>query len=135
MDKKKLSQAIKQSQQLREERLPEEKGEASREVIEKVVLDNSEEEKAALDKEGKESQEAWAKKRITELEVAIRDLVLKRQQEMRKRNVQREEKEREESEETLVVPKSKPKRGFWGRRIRSAQQQAQAETASRRVSG
>ncbi len=135
MDKKKISQAIKQSRQLREEKFPEGKSETSNEVIEKVVLDNSEGQKAVIDKEGKESEEAWAKKRITELEAAIKELALKRQEEMRERNKEKEEKEENQSEETLAVPKSKPRRGFWGRRIKSAQQQAQPETAGRRISG
>ncbi len=135
MDKKKLSQAIKQSRQLREEKLPEGKAGVSNDFIEKVVLDNSEEQQEVIDQQQKEGEEAWAKKRIAELESSIRELTLKRQQEMRERNKQKEEKEEGQQEEPLVMPRSKPRRGFWGRRIKSAQQQAQPETAGRRISG
>ena len=91
----------------------------------------------------KVNDEAWAKKRIQEIEEEIKILAKKRQEEMRKRYEQKKEQEQKQKEQPLEIS-SKPKKGmpvptgrqaFWGKRIKTAQQQAQPETAGRRVSG
>ncbi len=93
----------------------------------------------------KANDEAWAKKRIQEIEEEIKILTQKRQEEMRKRYEQKSEKQKQQEQGEKKTPKtqepleisSKPKKGlpFWGKRIKTAQQQAQPETAGRRVGG
>jgi len=93
----------------------------------------------------KANDEAWAKKRIQEIEEEIKILTQKRQEEMRKRYEPKaeEQKQKEQAKEKITETQSpleissKPKKGlpFWGKRIKTAQQQAQPETAGRRVGG
>jgi len=92
----------------------------------------------------KAQKETWAKKRIQEIEGEVKLLIQQRQEEARKRYEQKktEEKKKENKEEQIKktqVPEiaTKPKKGlpFWGKRIKTAQQQAQPETAGRRVGG
>jgi phenylalanyl-tRNA synthetase alpha subunit len=92
----------------------------------------------------KAQKEAWAKKRIKEVEDEVRLLAQKRQEEMRKRREEMTSQQQQQETEAKKVHVSqppevshKPKRGlpFWGRRIKSAQQQAQPETAGRRAGG
>jgi len=93
----------------------------------------------------KANDEAWAKKRIQEIEEEIKILTQKRQEEMRKRYEPKSEKQKQQEQGEKKTPKtqepleisSKPKKGlpFWGKRIKTAQQQAQPETAGRRVGG
>jgi len=126
-----------------------------RQVSEEEVLKENEEYRE--DKEYKEEKEdrekiaqmkvqkeAWAKKRIEEIENEMKMLAQKRQEEMRKRKENEEDKEYKENKERMTQEKTllpevstKPKKGlpFWGKRIKTAQQQAQPETAGRRVGG
>jgi len=92
----------------------------------------------------KAEKTAWAQKRIQEIEQEVKALGEKREQEVRQRYQQgeSEEKQKEVQEEQMKraqVPEvaTKPKKGlpFWGRRIKTAQQQAQPETAGRRTGG
>ena len=91
----------------------------------------------------KVQQEAWTKKRIKEIEDEVHLLAQKRQEEMRKRreevvNRQQQEMEGKKAQNSqLLEISSKPQKGkpFWGRRIKTAQQQAQPETAGKRVGG
>ena len=89
-------------------------------------------------------KEAFAKKRIGEIEEQIRGLSYQRQEEMRKRRqeiMEQQQKQKGEQEKSqLNQPleiSSKSKRGapFWGKRIKTAQQQSQPETAGRRIAG
>ena len=147
MAKAKISpQMIRQLRQMGEEVILKE-GEKSKEY--------EENEEYKEDKEKKENQQkiaqmkaqkgAWAQKRIKEIEDEMKMLAQKRQEEMRKRIESSfakamEDKEKKEKMllEKAIVPEvvSKPKRGlFWGRRIKTAQQQAQPETVGRRIGG
>ncbi len=91
----------------------------------------------------KAQKEAWAKKRIQEIENEMKLLKQKRQEELKKRYEQKpeEQKQKEIYKERMKksqVPEvaTKPKRFlFWVRRIKTAQQQAQPETAGRRIGG
>ena len=92
----------------------------------------------------KAQKEAWAKKRIKEIEDEVRLLAQKRQEEMRKRYEQKIEEDKQKEVGQQEVQKtqpleisSKPQKGkpFWGRRIKTAQQQAQPETVGRRAGG
>lgn len=136
VDDKKVSQILRQVRQASEEKFPEGKtGDSeSNDALTKNLLDNSEKKISLGSEQEKVQDESWAKKRIAELEAEIKELVYKRQQEMRTRYEQKK-KEEEKKEASVPVVASKPKRGFWGRRIKSAQQQAQPETVGRRVSG
>lgn len=79
---------------------------------------------------------AQSKKRIDELNFEIKKYADLRQQQMRERREQKEESKTEQDEKSLPMINSNPSRkGFWGRRIKSAQQQAQTETAAKRSSG
>lgn len=99
----------------------------------------------------KVQKETWARKRIKEIEDEVHILTQKRQEEMRKRYEQKipEQKQKEagqqETQKTQPLEiSSKPQKGkpmptgrqaFWGKRIKTAQQQAQPETAGRRIGG
>jgi len=90
----------------------------------------------------KAQKEVWAKKRIQEIETKIEGLVEERRQQRLKRReeppqeVQEKKIAEEQKKESLPEVSSKPKRGlFWGKRIKTAQQQAQPETVGKRVSG
>jgi len=112
-----------------------------------VIEKGQEEEKVAEQQtinQMKTQKEAWAKKRIKEIEDEVHLLNQKRQEEMRKRHEQKmaeqKQKEGDQQEAQKAQPpeiSSKPKKGlpFWGKRIKTAQQQAQPETAGRRVGG
>ncbi len=77
-----------------------------------------------------------SKKRIDELNFEIKKYVDLRQQQTRERREQKEEAKSKQDEKSLPMVNSKPSRkSFWGRRIKSAQQQSQPETAARRSSG
>jgi len=88
-------------------------------------------------------KEAFAKKRIGEIENEMRMLAQQRQEEMRKRReaIEQQQKQEEEQKKTQGNPNleisSKPKKGmpFWGKRVKTAQQQSQPETAGRRIGG
>lgn len=86
--------------------------------------------------QAKQNDSAQSKKRIDELKFEIKKYADLRQQQMRGRREQKEESKIEQNEKSPPMVNSKPSRkGFWGRRIKSAQQQAQPETAARRSSG
>jgi hypothetical protein len=88
-------------------------------------------------------KEAFAQKRIGEIEGEMRALAQQRQEEMRKRREEIVEQQSHGSEQknsqggSPLEISSKPKKGmpFWGKRIKTAQQQSQPETAGRRTSG
>jgi len=114
----------------------------SEKIFESEIRENRK--KQELIEQLKVQKEAWAKKRIKEIEDEVRLLTQKRQEEMRKRREeitpQQQQQETEAKKVQVGQPlevSSKPKKGlpFWGRRIKSAQQQAQPETAGRRVGG
>ena len=88
----------------------------------------------------KARSEQLAAKIIQELEQEIEKWRRIREQQLQTRRQPPEQQEEEKKQETppLVEPSTKPKRGlfgFWGRRIKSAQQQAQPEMVGRRVGG
>lgn len=125
-------QLLRQIRQLSEEKLPdsEVKQISSQEINqEETIKEESEQQQM------KANDEVWTKKRIEEIEGEIKLLSQKRQEEMRKRYEQK--KEEQKQEESPLEISSKPKKGlpFWGKRIKTAQQQAQPETAGRRVGG
>jgi len=135
MDNKKAAQAAKQLGQLSEERFPKQKKEGSNDgVVREMIFDNSEKEDVSSD-EKREKDEVFTKRRIVELEAEIREMSLKRQQEMRERNSQEEKQKEGQDNIPADIPSGKPKRGFGARRIKSAQEQSQPETAGRRVAG
>ncbi|MCJ7804599.1 hypothetical protein MUP35_02590 [Patescibacteria group bacterium] len=135
-------QLLRQIRQLSEEKLPESKNEK----LSPQETDQNEPFKESLEQQQmKANDEVWAKKRIQEIEEEIKILTQKRQEEMRKRDQQKteEQKQKEQGGEKIAKAQrpleisSKPKKGlpFWGKRIKTAQQQAQPETAGRRVGG
>jgi len=135
MNSKKAAQAAKQLGQLSEERFPNQKKEGSGDnVVREIIFDNSGKEDVFSD-EKREKDQTFTKRRIAELEAEIREMSLKRQQEMRERNSQEEKQEEVQENIPANIPSGKPKRGFGFRRIKSAQEQAQPETAGRRVAG
>jgi len=135
-------QLLRQIRQLSEEKLPESKNEG----LSFQEADQNEPLKENLEQQQmKASDEVWAKKRIEEIEEEIKILTQKRQEEMRQRYEQKTEEQKQQglgeektakAQEPLGIS-SKPKKGlpFWGKRIKTAQQQAQPETAGRRVGG
>ena len=80
-------------------------------------------------------KEAWAKKRIKEIEDEVHYLTQKRQEEMRKRREEVVNQKQQDSQPLEISSKPKKGRPFWGKRIKTAQQQAQPETAGRRTGG
>jgi len=81
-----------------------------------------------------------AAKIVQELEAEVEKWRRIREQQLQARRQPPEQQEEEKKQEKppLIEPSTKPKRGlfgFWGRRIKSAQQQAQPEMAGRRVGG
>jgi hypothetical protein len=135
-------QLLRQIRQLSEEKLPdsEVKQTAPQEANQEESLKENLEQQ-----EMKVKDETWAKKRIQEIEEEIKILAQKRQEEMRKRYEPKteEQKQKEQAKEKIVEAQppleisAKPKKGlpFWGKRIKTAQQQAQPETAGRRIGG
>jgi len=133
-------QLLRQIRQLSEEKVPDSgvKQTAPQEVNQEESLKENLEQQQM-----KANDEVWAKKRIQEIEGEIKILTQKRQEEMRKRRESSFAKASEDKEkmaqEKALLPEvsSKPKKGlpFWGKRIKTAQQQAQPETAARRVGG
>ena len=112
-------------------------------IIEKGVDEEKAAEQQAIN-QMKSQKEEWAKKRIKEIEDEVHLLAQKRQEEMRKRREevvnpeQKQEMEDKKAQDNQPLEiSSKPKKGmpFWGKRIKTAQQQAQPETAGRRVGG
>ncbi len=91
----------------------------------------------------KTQKEVWAKKRREEIEAEIKKLIEERKQQLSKRREEAPQKIQEQKiaeEQKKELPpeiSSKPKKGlpFWGKRIKTAQQQAQPETVDRRVGG
>ena len=87
-----------------------------------------------------------AAKIVQELEAEIEKWRRIREEQLRARRQEAEQQEeRKQGKPPLIEPSTKPKRGlfglpagrqgFWGRRIKSAQQQAQPEMVGRRVGG
>ena len=112
-------------------------------IIEKGVDEEKAAEQQATN-QMRAQKEAWAKKRIKEIEDEVYLLTQKRQEEMRKRREeminpeQKQEMESKKAQDSQPLEiSSKPKKGmpFWGKRIKTAQQQAQPETAGRRTGG
>jgi len=127
-------QLLRQLRQLSEENPPD----SGVEQTTSQEVDKEESLKENLEQQQiKANDEAWAKKRIGEIEEEIKILTQKRQEEMRKRSEQKEEEQKEKKEESPLEISTKPKKGlpFWGKRIKTAQQQAQPETAGRRAGG
>jgi len=88
----------------------------------------------------KARSEQLAAKIVQELEQEIERWRRIREQQLQARRQPPEQPEEEKKQEKppLIEPSTKPKRGlfgFWGRRVKSAQQQAQPEMAGRRVGG
>lgn len=89
--------------------------------------------------------EQLAAKVIQELDAEIEKRRRTREEQLkaRRRTPEQQEEEKKQEAPPLVEPSTKPRRGlfglpagrhsFWGRRIKSAQQQAQPEMAGRRV--
>lgn len=135
MNSRKTAQVIKQLNQSSEERFPKQKKEGSDgNVVREIIFDNSKESDVFTGK-NKEEEQAFAKRRIAELEAEIREMALKRQREARERYKQEEKKDEVQQEASHDIPSGRPKRGFGIRRIKTAQQQSQPETAGRRVAG
>lgn len=135
MNNKKAAQVARQSNQLSEERFPKQKKEDSGDnVVREMIFDNSEKSDVVTGK-NKEEEQAFAKRRIAELEAEIREMTLKRQQEVRERYKQEEKKDEVQQGVPSDMPSSKPRRGFGIRRVKSAQEQSQPETVGRRVAG
>lgn len=112
-------------------------------IIEKGVDEEKAVEQQAIN-QMKAQKEEWAKKRIKEIEDEVHLLTQKRQEEMRKRREEMVNPEQKQEAEDKKVQgnqpleiSSKPQKGkpFWGKRIKTAQQQAQPETAGRRTGG
>lgn len=130
-------QLLQQIRQLSEEKLPDSEAKqiSSQEVNQEEPLKENLEQQQM-----KVNDEVWAKKRIQEIEEEIKILSQKRQEEMRKRyesSFAKAAGDKQKQEESPLEISSKPKKGlpFWGKRIKTAQQQAQPETAGRRVGG
>jgi len=95
----------------------------------------------------KARSEQLAAKIVQELEAEVEKWRRIREQQLQVRRQPPEQPEEEKKQEKppLVEPSTKPKRGlfglpagrqgFWGRRVQSAQQQAQPEMVGRRVGG
>jgi len=88
----------------------------------------------------KAKSEQIAAKIVQELEAEIEKWRRIREQQLQaRRQPERPEEEKKQEKPPLIEPSTKPKRGlfggFWGRRIKSAQQQAQPEMVGRRVGG
>ena len=132
---------LRQIRQLSEEKLPD----SEIKQISPQEVNKEEPFKENLEQQQmKINDEAWAKRRIQEIEEEIKILTQKRQEEMRKRSEQKteEQKQKQQGEEKMKKSQplemtSKQKKGlpFWGKRIKTAQQQAQPETVGRRVGG
>lgn len=103
---------------------------------------------AEMKKADEEKSRQLAKKIIEELEQEIAKWRKIREEQLKARRQQPEQpgsqekiggKEKPNQLPPLQEPTTKPKRGlffgFWGRRIKSAQQQSQPETVGRRVGG
>ena len=127
-------QLLRQIRQLSEEKLPELKKEG---LSPQKTNQNEPFKKNLEQQQMKANDEAWAKKRIQEIEEEIKILTQKRQEEMRKRYEQKSEEQKQKQKEQPLEISSKSKKGlpFWGKRIKTAQQQAQPETVGRRVGG
>ena len=130
--KKPSPQMLRQIREFSEEKTPESENEQffTQEVNQDDLVEKVDQEQM------KTNDETWAKKRIQEIEEEIKILTQKRQEEIRKRYEQKKEQEQKQ-EESLLEISSKPKKGlpFWGKRVKTAQQQAQPETAGKRVGG
>ncbi len=145
MNKGKISpQARRQIGQLSDEVIEDKREIPSSEmpIIEKGVDEEKVAEQQTIN-QMRAQKEAWAKKRIKEIEDEVRLLAQKRQEEMRKRREEVVNQEQQGVESKKVQDSqpleisSKPQKGkpFWGKRIKTAQQQAQPETAGRRTGG
>jgi len=140
MDKQKAIKIAKQIKKDSPEIFPENSGDSN---LESNSNDNINQETTGEDqqfkqqiKQARQNDLDQSKKRIDELNFEIKKYADLRQQQMRERREQKEEPKSEQDEKSLPTVNSKPSRkGFWGRRIKSAQQQAQPETAARRSTG
>ncbi len=92
----------------------------------------------------KAEKDAFAKKRLQEIREQMQALAHQRQEQIRQRyqqkNEEQKQKEAEEQKKQSGQPlemnsKSKKGKPFWGRRIKTAQDQSKPETAGRRTSG
>lgn len=92
--------------------------------------------KARLE-ELKRRDAALSRQRVAEIEAEMRELRKVREEELQQRRQQPEISEEPVKEPVLTSPATKPKWGLFGagRRIKSAQQKSQPETASRRTGG
>jgi hypothetical protein len=125
-------QLLRQIREFSEEKLPESKDEglSTQKTSQNELLD-----KDIKQQQMKANDEAWAKKRIQEIEDEVHLLAQKRQEEMRKRYEQKIEEDKQKTQPSEISSKPQKGKPFWGRRIKSAQQQAQPETAGRRTGG
>ena len=90
----------------------------------------------------KVEKEAFAKRRLEELREKMQFLARERQEQMRQRYQQKEEEQKQKETQEEKVKKQQPmeanskkKGGFWGKRVKTAQDQSQPETAGKRTSG
>jgi hypothetical protein len=92
----------------------------------------------------KAEKDAFAKRRLEEIRGQMQNLAHQRQEQMRQRyqqkNEEQKQKEAEEQKKQTGQPlemgsKSKKGKPFWNKRIKTAQDQSQPETAGRRTSG
>ena len=90
----------------------------------------------------KAEKDAFAKRRLEEIRAQMQELAHQRQEQLRQRyqqkNEEQKQKEVEEQKakkEQPVAMSSKKKGGFWGKRVKTAQDQSQPETAGKRTSG
>lgn len=140
--------AIRKISRLTDEIAPTKKNEAqvAKESENQDLGDENKKEQIAIHaavNQKKAQEEAWARRRIEEIEAEIKKLAEERKQQIlkRRKELPRETQEQKIAEEqkkkSLPEVTTKRKKGlpFWGRRIKIAQQQAQPERAGRKIGG
>jgi len=148
MANKIVSKIARQLGQIAEETVEEIKKEPKQmgEVVrEQVGLEESKETKPPVEgelEEMKVKDKAKSRRLAQQIEAEIKEMVRKRQEEMEEYRTKMEALRQsklanQEKKAPLPEVPTKPKEGlpFWGRRIKSAQQQTRPETVGRRVGG
>jgi hypothetical protein len=90
----------------------------------------------------KAEKDAFAKRRLEEIREKMQFLARERQEQIRKRYQQKEEEQKQKENQEEKTKKQQPmeaaskkKGGFWGKRVKTAQDQSQPETVGKRTSG
>jgi len=90
----------------------------------------------------KAEKDAFAKRRLEEIRTQMQNLARERQEQIRQRYQQKNEEQKQKEVEEQKAKKEQPlsmsskkKGGFWGKRVKTAQDQSQPETAGKRTSG